>query len=297
MVREFSICAGASRLDAAPSAHDALKRSDADQRDILWPGTLPFPASCQSSARRPFVRATEFEFRYRFFIIMALFIGGFWCYALDHVNVSQMLAEKLMPHLSEAGVLSERHGVQIFLAFGAFLTILAALIRTWAAAYLQSEVVHDSRLHAEGLVADGPYRHVRNPLYFGGLLFAIGFGMAASRLGFVVIVGGLTLLYYRLIGREESQLSETQGESYRQFLKAVPRLIPSLSPRLPSGGVVPRWGQAFAGETFMWFFAGAAVCFAATLNQWLFITMIVVGVAASFVAKALLRQGDRPNTQ
>lgn len=236
------------------------------------------------------MRATEFEFRYRFFIIIALFFVGFWCYRLDPVNVSDMLAKRIMPHAVESGVLTERHLVQIFLAFGALLTILAALVRTWAAAYLQSEVVHDSKLHAEGLVADGPYRYVRNPLYFGGVLFAIGFGMAASRLGFVVMVGGLTLLYHRLIGREESQLSETQGESYRQFLKAVPRLIPSLSPRLPSGGLVPRWGQAFAGETFMWFFATAAVCFAATLSQRSFLAMIVAGIAASFVAKAALRR-------
>jgi protein-S-isoprenylcysteine O-methyltransferase Ste14 len=240
------------------------------------------------------VRATEFEFRYRFFIIMALFIGGFWCYALDHVNISDALAKKIVPHAVGGAGLTERHLVQIFLAFGALLTILAALIRTWAAAYLQSEIVHDSRLHAEGLVADGPYRYVRNPLYFGGVLFAIGFGMAASRLGFVVIVGGLTLFYYRLIAREESQLSETQGQSYRQFLKAVPRLIPSLSPRLPSGGFVPRWGQAFAGETFMWFFAVAAVCFAATLSQRLFLTMIAAGIAASFLAKAVLRR-RQPN--
>jgi len=245
---------------------------------------------------RPALRATEFEFRYRFFIIAAVFFGGFWCYAVDHVNVSQMLVERFLPHTAETGALTERHLVQILLGMGALLTILAALIRTWAAAYLQSEVVHDSTLHAEGLVADGPYRHVRNPLYLGGVLFAIGFGMAASRLGFVVIVGGLTLFYYRLIAREESKLKETQGESYRQFLKAVPRLIPSLRPRLPSGGLVPRWGQAFAGETFMWFFALAAVSFAVTLNQRLFLTMIVAGIAASLLAKAVLQRRGQPNT-
>jgi protein-S-isoprenylcysteine O-methyltransferase Ste14 len=227
---------------------------------------------------------------------MALFIGGFECYALDPVNMSTMLAQWLMGQPVGPGVSSNKHAVQMILGVGAALTILAALLRTWGAAYLRSEVVHDSKLHAEGLVADGPYRYVRNPLYLGGVLFAVGFGLAASRLGFVVIMGGITLFYYRLIAREEWQLSETQGESYRQFLKAVPRLLPSLRPRVASGALAPRWGQAFAGETFMWFFALAAICLAATLSQRLFLTMIVAGVAASFLAKAVLRRRGHPDT-
>lgn len=234
------------------------------------------------------MRATEFEFRFRFFFIVGIFIVGFWCYTLDPVNVSAMLAGWLMGHPVQFGVASDRHVVQGVLALGAALAFLAALVRTWAAAYLQSEVVHDWNIHGEGLVADGPFRYVRNPLYLGGVLLAIGFGMAASRLGFVVIVSGLTLFYYRLIAREESLLIETQGEPYRRFLKAVPRLVPSMSPRVAAGGRVPRWGQAVTGETFMWFFAVALACFAATLSQRVFQTMIVAGIAASLVAKLAL---------
>jgi len=242
------------------------------------------------------LRATEFEFRYRFFIIAAIFTAGFWCYALDPVSVAVMAAGWLRGHSIHFAVLGDRHAVQLILALGAALAVLAALIRSWGAAYLQSEVVHDWKLHGEELVADGPYRYVRNPLYLGGVMLAFGFAMAASRLGFVVMVGGLTLFYYRLIAREESLLSETQGESYRQFLKSVPRLVPSLRPRVAAGGLVPRWGQAVVGETFMWFFAVAAVCFAATLNERLFLAMIGAGIAASIIAKAVLgrRSGRVP---
>lgn len=227
---------------------------------------------------------------------MAIFIGGFWCYAVDPVGVPTMLVQRLMGHHVELGVASDRHAVQAILALGAVLALLAALVRTWAAAYLKSEVVHDWELHGEGLVADGPFRYVRNPLYLGGVLLAVGFGMAASRLGFVVMVGGLTLFYYRLIAREESLLSETQGEPYRRFLKAVPRLVPSLRPRLAAGGLAPRWGQAVIGETFMWFFALALACFAATLSLRMFLTMTVAGIAASLVAKVALQRRGRPNT-
>ena len=242
------------------------------------------------------MRATEFEFRFRFLIIMAFFIGGFWCYALDPVNVSAMLAHWHLGLPIGMDGARERHLVQAILGLGAALTVLAALVRTWATAYLGSEVVHDWKLHDEGLVADGPYRYVRNPLYLGGVLFSVGFAMAASRLGFVVIVGGLTLFFYRLITREESLLKKTQGESYCRFLESVPRLIPSLRPRVAASGIAPRWGQAVIGEAFMWFFAVAAIGFAATLSQRLFLSMIVVGVSASFLVKAVQTRTRHPHT-
>src|SRR5205823_5831012 len=75
-------------------------------------------------------------------------------------------------------------------AVGASFTVLAALIRTWATAYLDTSVVHDSQLQTEALVASGPYRYVRNPLYLGGLLLAVGFALVASRLGAIVILAG-----------------------------------------------------------------------------------------------------------
>jgi protein-S-isoprenylcysteine O-methyltransferase Ste14 len=242
------------------------------------------------------MRATDLEFRLRFFFIIGIYVVGFSCYALDPVPVSLMLADHLMRPLAGLGVHNERHVVQALLGLGAALAFLAALVRTWGAAYLQSDVVHDWNLRAEGLVADGPYRHVRNPLYLGGVLIATGFGLVASRLGFVVIVCGLTLFYYRLILREETLLGETQGEPYRRFLQAVPRLVPSLKPRVPAGGLAPRWGQAFVGETFMWLFALALACFAATLNQRLYAIMVICGVAASLLAKTVLRR-RRPPTR
>jgi protein-S-isoprenylcysteine O-methyltransferase Ste14 len=242
------------------------------------------------------LRATEFEFRFRFPIIVAVFTAGFWCYALDHASVAAWLARYLMGHSVKFAVPGDRHAVQAILAVGAALALWAALIRTWAAAYLQSSVVHDFKLHGEGLVADGPFRYVRNPLYLGGVLLAVGFGLAASRLGFAVMVAGLTLFYYRLIGREESLLTETQGESYRRFLQAVPRLWPSLRPRVASGGLVPRWGQAVIGETFMWFFAIALACFAATLSQRFFIGAVIAGIAASVLAKVALSLRRQPRT-
>jgi hypothetical protein len=60
-----------------------------------------------------------------------------------------------------------------------------------------------------------------------------------------------------------------------------------LTPRLPRGGIKPRWGQAILGEIHMWgFFAGMAA-FAVTLNLrvawWIVGTAVVLYVLRSYV--------------
>lgn len=236
------------------------------------------------------MRATEFEFRNRLFIVVALFGVGFWCYSWDSLNMATVFAQWLMGHSVQPGILSDQHVVQGILAFGAALAVLGTLVRTWAAAYLRSEVVHDSQIHSEEVVADGPYRYVRNPLYLGGMLFAVGFALSTSRLGFLLIVSGLTLFYYRLIAREESRFRETQGASYGQFLAIVPRLMPSLNPRVAAGGLAPRWGQAVTGEAFMWLLTVAVTFLAITLNQRVFLIITASAVVASLFTRVVVRR-------
>jgi protein-S-isoprenylcysteine O-methyltransferase Ste14 len=238
-------------------------------------------------------RATDFEFRYRFWVIMAIFAAGFWCYRFDPVNAGMAFAGWLAGHRLELDRLGDRHLLQGVCALAAALAVLAALVRTWGAAYLRSDVVHDLDLHTEGLVADGPYRYVRNPLYLGGVLLALSLGILASRLGFLVLVAGLTLFYNRLIGHEEALLLETQGEPYRRFLAAVPRLVPSLRPRLPAGGMKPRWGQAWLGEAPMWIMACSVIAFAATLKPQVFYSVIGIALVGYAIRIAVVARRKR----
>ena len=152
------------------------------------------------------------------------------------------------------------------IAAGALLVFLAAGLRTWAAAYLRTEVVHDTAQHSEALVADGPFRYTRNPLYLASLPMAAGIGVLASRSGFVFLVLANWIFVYRLILREEESLLKTQGESYRAYFQTVPRFWPTLKPRVPSGNLLPDWGQAFAGESFAWLFGFAELWIAVTLS-------------------------------
>ena len=230
------------------------------------------------------MRATDFEFRHRFWFICLTYFVGFVCYNLDHLNAIEALAlwmfRRSDPHLNS---LAARHALQSLFAFAAMLVTAAAWIRTWGGAYLRTEVVHDSAVHTEKLVADGPFRHLRNPLYFGNLLMAAGIAALASRTGVVVLILGNLLIVLRLIGREEAALVESQGESYRAYLAAVPRLWPSLRPRLPAGGMQPKWSQAFLGEAWVWTFALNGFLFAWKLNSHLYYTILWVSGGAYFL--------------
>jgi hypothetical protein len=196
------------------------------------------------------------------------------------------------PHLDS---LAARHALQVLFALSAALVTAAAWIRTWGGAYLRTEVVHDGAVRTEKLVADGPYRRLRNPLYLGSMLLAAGMAMLASRTGAVVLILGNLLIVLRLIGREEAALGQAQGEGYRTFLAAVPRLWPSLRPRLPAGDLQPRWLQSFLGEAWMWTFALDGFLFAWKLDEHLYYTILWVSGAAYFLMRIVqerLRQRD-----
>jgi protein-S-isoprenylcysteine O-methyltransferase Ste14 len=208
------------------------------------------------------MKATDFEFRYRALLISLIYMFGFWVYAIDHKNLALAIVNRTVgAHSPHA------HLLTLFLfAFATLLVAFAATVRTWGAAYLHSNVVHDAKLHSGVLVADGPFRYVRNPLYFGGIVSSFGVGLMASRLGAAVIVVGLTLLFLRLTGREEAELEKQHGDRFREFCRRVPRLWPSLAPQVPSGDAQPQWGQAFRGEAFMWGFAVAMGVFTVAQN-------------------------------
>jgi protein-S-isoprenylcysteine O-methyltransferase Ste14 len=241
------------------------------------------------------VRASKFEFEYRFWIIGALFGIAFWLYSFDHTNFAVVVLHLIAPAVnpdSPRGIF----WLRIVFACGALSVFLSAVLRTWATAYLRAEVVHDPSQHSEALVADGPYRYVRNPLYLANLPMAAGVGVLASRSGWLLLVAGISCFVYRLILREEQGLLETQGESYRRYLAAVPRFWPALKPRVPSGGATPRWGQAIAAEMFFWLLGAAVLSFALTLNFKLMWGVFASSFVVYFVAVWIIRKRASQST-
>ena len=236
----------------------------------------------EAAATNAAVGASKFEFEKRFWIISTIYLAGFLLSFFDNTPFIVALRHFIAPSIPRGSPAASAFA-QIVIATGALFIFLSAALRTWGAAYLRTEVVHDTAQHSEALVADGPFRYTRNPLYLANVPMAIGIGVLASRSGFVFLVLANWIFVYRLILREEESLLKRQGESYQAYCRAVPRFWPALRPRVPSGNLRPDWGQAFAGESFVLLFGVAESLIALTLNPSIGIVTFLLGFVAHFL--------------
>ena len=77
------------------------------------------------------------------------------------------------------------------------------------------------------LTPSGPYRFVRNPMYIGALLVLIGFGLFERSLAVLMLTAGAwTVAHLLVVLKEEPDLEQRFGESYRRYKAAVPRWVP-----------------------------------------------------------------------
>ena len=232
------------------------------------------------------MKGTNWEFTNRALVFGLIFAFSFPLYFLDHQNSTVALANWLGSGLHRNADLTAR----VLFAFAAILLIVAALIRTWSSAYLRAGVVYASEVKTESLIADGPYRQVRNPLYFANVLMVIAVGAMMSRVGFFVAVLAMLVFCYRLIVREEAELLASQGEQYKEYRNAVPRLWPALWPRIASGGRQAKWVDGFKAQSWYWGFAAALVAFVITLKLWLFFAILGASLIILWVASLGLRK-------
>jgi protein-S-isoprenylcysteine O-methyltransferase Ste14 len=192
---------------------------------------------------------------------MALvFVFAYAFYNLDHLNI----VYAIVPWNSD--VFDKDVLARFIYGVAALLSGIGAAILTWATAYRFSSPKSNQR-QAVVLPVGGPYRHVRNPHYIGYFLLVVVLGSFQSRLGFPILIAGETLLFLRLIAREEMQLEKQCGERFRDYCRHVPRLLPSLRPRIAADGELPRWRQALADQAFQWGFVATLVAFAWTLSD------------------------------
>jgi protein-S-isoprenylcysteine O-methyltransferase Ste14 len=222
------------------------------------------------------MKATDWEFRNRALIFGLIFGCTFPLYAVDQQNVSAALAKQLSTRFGWGADLLTR----LLFCCAALWLIVAAFIRTWASAYLHAGVVYAGNVKTEMLVADGPYRFVRNPLYLANVLMALSLGALMSRTGFAVAVIAMLIFCYRLILREESELQTSQGGTYERYRELVPRLWPSVRPRIPASARRAKWSAGFRAEFWYWGFALAVTVFAITLKATLF--FIILGASIAF---------------
>jgi len=143
-------------------------------------------------------------------------------------------------------------------------------------------------MHGESVVAVGPYRYLRNPLYLGVFIhtFALALLMPPSGAIFCILAVGLFQL--RLISGEESFLTAKLGEPYRAYCAKVPRIVPALTPRVPASPIQPKWPTAFLGEIYMWGVVVTFAIFGWRYNSILLIKGIIISLGVSLVVRGLV---------
>jgi protein-S-isoprenylcysteine O-methyltransferase Ste14 len=238
------------------------------------------------------VKATQFEFRFRVAIICGLSLVGFYAPWLrlgpsGHPNPMRLWSW-LAIEAARTGLLATSTAYIAVTVVAVVLAFAGACLRVWGTAYLGHFVIRNKTMQAGAVMASGPYRHVRNPLYLGTLLisFAIAILMPASGALFFAIA--MFALVLRLIGGEEAFLVGQLGEAYSEYSKAVPSLLPSLRPRLAASTARPRWLQALVSECLP---VSVAACFAALAWSYdanLMTRCILVCFGASLIVHALI---------
>lgn len=231
------------------------------------------------------MQATNWEFTNRALVFGLIFSASFPLYFFDHHNSVDSLASWIGSELR----LNPNHIARLLFAAAAVFLIVAALIRTWASAYLHAGTVYAAGVKTDRLVADGPYRHVRNPLYFANILMVIAIGTMMSRLGFFLALLAMLVFSYRLILREEAALRGDQGEQYEEYRRVVPRFWPSILPRIAAAGHPVKWAEGFSAESWYWGLAVALVAFVVTLKLAVFFAILTASLVL-FWASSIAHQ-------
>ena len=175
------------------------------------------------------------------------------------------------------------------IAVATLALLLAALVRTWAAAYLGSDVVQDKDLRSERVVADGPYRYVRNPLYLGTWLLTAALSILLPPGGALFALVTVTLLILAWVLAEERKLTIERGDVYTAYLKKVPRFFPAILPRIPAGVAQPHWLQGFLGEIHLWGMTITYLIFAHRYNVTILEQGVLISVGITFLVRAIWR--------
>jgi hypothetical protein len=147
------------------------------------------------------------------------------------------------------------HPRLVTLACGAMLAGIGLLIRGAAAGHLRKH---------EALATSGPYAWTRSPLYFGSLLLAAGFLLAAASWVAALVVGVyLAVFYPGVMRREEEELRAEYGAAFDGYARRVPHFWPR-PPRSPASAGKPgvfSWMQYRRNREYQ-ALVGAALAFA-----------------------------------
>lgn len=113
---------------------------------------------------------------------------------------------------------------------GTLLVVAGLLVRVWAAGVLEK---------GGDLCTDGPYRHVRHPLYLASFIAALGFCVMMDVVwAWLVVLPIFVAIYAAQAILEERRLRAEFGEAHAEYARRVPMILPRLR---ADGGQGRRW--------------------------------------------------------
>jgi protein-S-isoprenylcysteine O-methyltransferase Ste14 len=279
------------------------------------------------------MKATAWEFRHRFWIALAIYTLGFtvpW----DAVHPSELSSPGtpvvwpvdgrganahvwgwLAGRLAQSGAMSFGAAFKVVLVAAIGCAVAGAWLRTWGTAYLGTDVMSDKQMRSDTvihpseqtrreprLMAAGPYRYMRNPLYVGSWLNTLALTLLMRPSGAVFTLVALVGFHVRLILAEEAFLRAKLGEAYVAYCAQVPRIVPKLTSPKPTSQnrdvghpvAKPRWDRAAVAEVYMW---GSAAGFAVLGRRYdanLLLQCVLVSLGVALVVKGVVgRRGEK----
>jgi protein-S-isoprenylcysteine O-methyltransferase Ste14 len=236
------------------------------------------------------MKASAIEFRLRMLINMAIVLLGFNAPWIEAWGIGRRipLMVWLALELGRTGVASFSLAMPAVIAAGALMAGMGAALRVWGTAYLGQGIVKHGEMKAGAVMADGPFRFVRNPLYIGLWFVFAALALLMPVSGALFAMAAVTVFLLRLILGEEAFLSGQLGQPYQDYLRAVPRLIPRFRNAPPATGRKPRWLQALLTETTPIGIFAALAFFSWSYDDRLMGKVIVISFGLSLVTRALL---------
>jgi protein-S-isoprenylcysteine O-methyltransferase Ste14 len=140
------------------------------------------------------------------------------------------------------------------LVLGFLLALLGESIRFWGVSICGSETRTTGSVGATNLITDGPFGHVRNPLYVGNILIYLGIGIMSNTMFPWLQIGALMFFiiqYQLIVSREEEHLTEAFGDEYKAYLVNVPRFLPRVTRYVGEHSFhrTPDFGRGIKSET------------------------------------------------
>jgi len=129
------------------------------------------------------------------------------------------------------------------IALGVPIALAGEALRCWAVGY-SGVTTRSDRVVAPQLTTAGPYAYVRNPLYVGNFITALGFTIAFTgamstrerALLAALGLGSMLAVYAAIVPLEETYLRQTFGSDFEAYEARVRRLVPRTTPAQPQAG-------------------------------------------------------------